>query len=96
MARLIVAEEARLDIREILFYLRREAGAKVAQEYVNAFDRATDLLAEFPGMGTPHLELGEDARTVVVKPHKIGDDVIILLRVVHGRRNITIDLITRR
>jgi hypothetical protein len=33
MARLVVADEARRDIAEILIYLRREAGDRVARDY---------------------------------------------------------------
>ncbi len=101
MARLIVSDEARSDISAILMYFRSEAGSAVALEYSDGFDRAADLLAQFPGMGTPRPELGGDARCVMVRPyiliydHRTGDDSVTLLRVVHGRRNITIDLIRR-
>ena len=102
MARLIVSHEARSDIGEILLYLRHEAGPAVALDYSEGFERAADLLTEFPGMGTPRSELGADARSVMVKPYILiydysqGGDAVTLLRVVHGRRNITVDMIRRR
>jgi toxin ParE1/3/4 len=101
MARLIVSEEARGDISTILSYLRREAGSPVALEYSDGFGNAGDLLAQFPGMGTPRPELGTNARSVMVKPYILiydydkSEDVVTLLRVVHGRRNITAGLIRR-
>jgi plasmid stabilization system protein ParE len=102
MARLTVSFEARSDIGEVLSYLRLEAGADVALAYSDGFDKATDLLAAFPGIGTPRPEFGADARTAMVKPYILiydyneSEDSVTLLRVVHGRRNLTIDMITRR
>jgi toxin ParE1/3/4 len=101
MARLIVSDEARSDISTILGYLRREAGSPVALDYADGFGRAADLLAQFPGMGTPRAELGIGARSVMVKPYIViydydaPEEVVTILRVVHGRRNITADLIRR-
>ena len=84
MARLIVSWEAQQDIAAILAYLRGEAGVPVARQYNEAIDRTTDLLTQFPGMGTPRPELGVDARSVMVKPylliydHSSTEDVVTL------------------
>jgi toxin ParE1/3/4 len=102
MATLVVSPEAREDIRSIVAYLRDKAGAVVAQKYLAKFDKAGDLLARFPGIGTPKPSLGHEARTTVVAPYVLiyddsrSADTVTLLRVVHGRRRITIDLITRQ
>lgn len=102
MVRLIVSLQARSDIGAILTYLRTEAGPTVARNYSGGFERAGDLLTQFPGMGTPRPELGSDARSIMVKPylliydHSGEADTVTLLRVVHGRRNITLEMIVRR
>jgi toxin ParE1/3/4 len=102
MATLIVSPEAREDIRTIIAYLRGKAGPIVAQKYLAKFEKAGDLLEQFPGIGAPRPSLGHEARTTVVAPYVLiyddsrRTDTVVLLRVVHGRRHITIDLITRR
>jgi len=101
MARLIVSDQARDDISTILSYLRREAGSRVALEYADGFGKAADLLAHFPGMGSPRPELGVGARSVMVNPYILiydydkPEEVVAILRAVRGRRNITSDLIRR-
>lgn len=101
MARLIVAPEAQADINSILSYLRLTAGPVVADRYVDGFDVATERLVLFPGTGSPRSELGADARTTMVDPYlliydyHLDQDLVVVLRVVHGRRNITMDLIRR-
>jgi toxin ParE1/3/4 len=102
MARLIVSQAAQDDVRAILAFLQLNAGLDVARKYVEGFDRATDLLVDFPAIGMPRPELGPHARTTRVDPylliydHDQGHDTVTVLRVVHGRRNITVDMITRR
>jgi toxin ParE1/3/4 len=99
MARLIVSLEARADIDSILSYLRLKAGTAVADKYVDGFDAVTERLIEFPGIGSPRSDLGADARVTMIKPylliydHYRDQDLVIVLRVVHGRRKITMELI---
>jgi toxin ParE1/3/4 len=101
MARLIVSLEAQADISSILAYLRQKAGPAVADRYVDGFDAAMDRLVLFPGTGSPRPELGADARTTMVDPYiliydfHLDQDIVAVLRVVHGRRNITMELIKR-
>jgi plasmid stabilization system protein ParE len=66
MATLIVSPEARDDVREIAAYLREVAGPLVADKYPAEFDRVTDLLTLYPGIGAPKPKLGPEARTTVV------------------------------
>jgi plasmid stabilization system protein ParE len=102
MARLIVSLEAQQDVRSIVAYLRRNAGMPVADKYAVAFDEAADLLSDFPGIGTLSPELGPIARRYVISPYVLiydfdsSSDTATVLRIVHGRRNITVDLIRRR
>ena len=63
--------------------------------------QATDNLAISPGIGSPRPHLGEDTRLIVVKPYLIfydggpDSDVVHVLRILHGKRDITPDLVAR-
>lgn len=88
------------DVAEILEYLAGVAGHGTAAKYAEAFDGAFDRLSTFPGIGPPRRALGPLARIWLVLPYVIiydyGDDVVTVLRVRHVKRDITIDLISRR
>lgn len=102
MARLIVSPEAQADVSSILSYLRLKAGATVADKYADGLDAAADRLIQHPGIGPPRPQLGADARVTMIDPYLLiydyhrDRDVVVVLRVVHGRRNITMGLIRRR
>ena len=61
----------------------------------------SDLL-RFPESGPPRPALGKNVRIAIVSPYLLiydytpEDDRIILLRVLHERRNITGELVRRR
>ncbi len=52
-----------------------------------------------PGTAAPRPALGTNIRTTIVKPyliiheHERGDEELYVLRVVHGRRNITAEML---
>jgi toxin ParE1/3/4 len=102
MTRLLVTPEAEADINDILDYLHKEAGARVAVSYGHKFATLIERLVESPGIGPPRPALGPDARIGIVPPYLLiydftaPDDTLTLLRVVHGRRNITRRLMPRR
>jgi len=95
MTRLVVTPEADADASEILAYLYREAGARVAQDYNRRFQQTLQRLVARPLIGAPRRALGQDARVAIVQPYLLiysytsDDDTLTLLRVLHGRRNIT-------
>lgn len=101
MTRVIVAAEAEADIGEILAYLEREAGRRTAVAYGERFVQAIERLADFPGHGTPRPALGSNARVAIVYPYLLiydfnaAHDTATLLRVLHGKRDITERLINR-
>jgi plasmid stabilization system protein ParE len=101
MTRLVVTADAAADTTDILIYLEREAGPVVAQAYGERFRAAAMRLVDFPASGAPRPVLGDDARIVIVAPYLLiydyipGGDVVTLLRILHGRRNITRDLLRR-
>jgi plasmid stabilization system protein ParE len=112
MARVIVTEPAKQDVRDILTDLSERAGYGVASRYAADFKAAYRGLAQFPGSGPPRRALGAYARIKIVYPYviiyariKIVYPYVIIydheannatvLRVLHGRRDITIQLIKR-
>ncbi len=102
MTRLQVAAEAEGDIDDILTYLEREAGRGTALAYAERFADAIARIGEFPGHGTARPTLGPSARIAIVYPYLLiydftaEGDTAALLRVLHGKRDITERLIKRR
>lgn len=88
------------DLDQILDYLQHEAGSANAAKYGRLFDRQLDLMKRLPGAGAPRPELGVFTRIAVVSPYVIiydydtGLDEVFVLRVLHGRRNITQKLLS--
>ena len=99
MPHVIVTPRADRDIAAILDYLTRTAGARVAAKYADAIDMAIAGLEDMPGTAAPRPALGPNIRITIVKPylivheHERGDEALYVLRVVHGRRNITADIL---
>jgi toxin ParE1/3/4 len=99
MTRLVVTADAEADINEILDYLKGEAGALVAEEYGRKFHLCIERLVEFPGIGPRRPSLGADARIGIVPPYVLiydyadAEDTLTLLRIVHGKRDITRQMI---
>jgi plasmid stabilization system protein ParE len=99
MPRVIVTPRADRDIAAILDYLTETAGSRVAAKYADAIDEAVARLEDMPGTAAPRPALGPNIRITVVRPyliiheHQRGDETLHVLRVVHGRRNITADIL---
>ena len=101
MTRLVVTADAEADTSDILSYLDREAGAQVAERYAQRFRATIERLLLWPEGGAPRPQLGGTTRIAVVSPYVLiyeysrGDDTLALLRILHGRRNITDRLLRR-
>jgi toxin ParE1/3/4 len=101
MTRLIVTAEAEADTRDILAYLEREAGPLIAEKYGRRFRLTLERLLDMPGTGAPRPALGPNVRIAIVYPyiliydHAPDEDSLALLRILHGRRNISRDLLRR-
>jgi plasmid stabilization system protein ParE len=97
MAQVIVAEQAKRDLRRILSDLNERAGYRVAERYADEFKAAYRRLAHVPAGGPPRRALGPKTRIAIVLPYIViydhEDDAVTVVRVLHGRRNITRDLI---
>jgi toxin ParE1/3/4 len=95
MTRLVVTRPAEADTFEILAYLEREAGPRVAADYGRRFRQTIERLVDLPESGAPRPSLGAHTRIAVVWPYVLiydyirRDDTLHFLRILHGRRNIT-------
>ncbi|MBL6653317.1 MAG: type II toxin-antitoxin system RelE/ParE family toxin [Reyranella sp.] len=78
---------------------KRPAGP-VAVAYFERFSATFDRIATFPDSGAPRPRLGSTVRLAVVHPYVViyrrSHDGVEVMRVLHGRRNITRRLLVRR
>ncbi|MFL6803740.1 MAG: type II toxin-antitoxin system RelE/ParE family toxin [Xanthobacteraceae bacterium] len=101
MTRLVVTADAEADTRDILVYLEQQAGRPVAADYAHRFSWTIERLVSMPEIGAPWPSLGLNTRVAVVFPYILiydyarEDDTLTLLRILHGRRNISRDLLQR-
>jgi toxin ParE1/3/4 len=97
MARVVLTNPAEADVAEIAVYLTENAGLQVAERYLREFDAAYDRLEKFPATGSPRPAFGRNTRVVLVDPYVIFydylDDIVTIVRVLHGRRDITPELV---
>lgn len=89
-----VAPRAECDLDDIWYYVAQESGSiKVANRLIDSITNHFTLLAGFPNLGrSRERELGVGCRSFAVGEYVIvyclkGEDVLIL-RVVHGRRDL--------
>jgi plasmid stabilization system protein ParE len=99
MARVVITEAALADEAAILADLGVKGGYGVAEKYKTLLDRLYGLLADHPAIGPRRLLLGPRARIWIVAPYIAiyeldeSEDIVTVLRVVHGNRNITPSLL---
>jgi len=95
MARLVVSPEAAADIDDILDWLEREAGRAIALRYARRFRAAFSHLMAFPEIGARRRKLHADTRIWAVAPYVIfyrlatDTETVLVIRTLHGRRDIT-------
>jgi toxin ParE1/3/4 len=95
MTRVVVSPQARDDLLQIVIALSAVAGLETAEKWDRKIWQAIDDICQFPGSGAPRPALGDHVRIVPVPPyivlyeHVRDTDVVHLLRVLHGRRNIS-------
>ena len=97
MTRVVVTRQARHDVRQILSELHHRAGMRIAERYADSFKSIFASIREFPGIGPPRPKLGRDTRIRLLHPYIViydyAEDTATILRVLHGRRKITGDLV---
>ena len=95
MARLVVTASADADTAYIIADLGSKAGVSVAARYNADFARLYERLSDYPNSGSPRRSLGAHVRVCVVSPYVViyehieADDTVTIMRIVHGRREIT-------
>ena len=95
MARILVADSAHADAIAIFAYLGRVTGRPTLVKYLTLFENLYERLANHPTSGSPRRTLGSNIRIGVVAPYIViyrydeGDDTVRILRIVHGRRKIS-------
>ena len=93
MARLIIAPEARRDLRAIRDYIARDSPGAARRVVMRLRDLAR-LLAGAPALGRRRPELAPDLRSFVADPYVLfyrplaGATGIELARVLHGARDV--------
>jgi plasmid stabilization system protein ParE len=99
MARVLLSALATQDVREILLDLRDRGGRAVADRYGADFEGIYKSLAQFPAGGSPRRSLGSNVRVKIAYPYVLfyehSADTVTILRVLHGHRHITADLLGR-
>jgi toxin ParE1/3/4 len=94
---IVLTPRARRDLTNLYDYLEERAGPRVAQSYIDRLDALFDLLGDFPGIGAPRPELGRMIRSTGLWPYvvlyQVSDTSVHILRIVHGRRNITAEML---
>lgn len=99
MARLVVTKLAEADLAGILAGVASEAGVGTAEKYCARFESFFDRLSVYPESYPTWPSLGSHIRVGVVFPylviyrHDAAEDMIGVLRILHGRRDITRDLL---
>ena len=87
-----LTRRAQADLAELETYLEREAGARTMRRIVRQIRDHIDRLAEFPELGPVKEELGVDRRVLVARPfvviYRFRDDRAVVLRIVHGARDL--------
>jgi plasmid stabilization system protein ParE len=100
MARVVVTEAALRDEAGIVAELLTKAGYRVAEKYKVLFDRVYRLLTDHPAVGPVRPQLGSHVRIWIVAPYVLiyelseSEDVVTVLRIVHGRRKIAGSLLS--
>ena len=101
MARIVVTQSASADQSAIIQYLHAQAGLRTAIRFRALFAALYDRLADHPASGAHRAALGPDIRIGIVSPyiviyrHSENDDTVTVLRIVHGRQEITRKLLAR-
>jgi toxin ParE1/3/4 len=101
MTHLVVTADTEQDVDAIITYLEHEAGPQVAGRYGQRFRAAFTRIVNFPEAGARRSILGPEAPVSIIYPYVViydydrDNDVATLLRILHGKRNITEDLLRR-
>jgi toxin ParE1/3/4 len=84
----------------LVIFIEKPAPAS-PRAIICAFQDTIERLVDLPQSGAPRPALGRNTRIAIVQPYLLiydytrGDETLTLLRILHGRRNITRALMRR-
>ncbi len=85
------------DSKQLISNLAEVAGFVTAERYTQRIVEVLDLLGTFPEAGAPRPEFGPGVRAKVIAPYVMfyvfDDSRVDILRILHGKRRITRDLV---
>jgi toxin ParE1/3/4 len=91
---IIVSDEADNDLMLIFSYLHQQS-PQAAETIASEVDRCFQNMSSFPFSGSPRPDLGHGIRSALAPPYvvfyAVRSDHIIVLRVLHGSRNIRVE-----
>ena len=99
MARVVITAPADADAVEILARIAKEAGIESLRKFNERFEALYDRLADHPESCKTRPELGRYVRVGVVSPYLViyrhvkRDEIVSVIRIVHGRRRISRELL---
>jgi len=89
--KVFVSDQADADLAQIKRYLAKRSPAAV-MSLSHEIDRTFHNLSDFPFIGRKRPTLGDDIRSISIYPYvvfyTIGADRVVIVRVLHGRRDI--------
>jgi toxin ParE1/3/4 len=101
MTKVVVSPQAEADLRELAFRIADAAGERVAQDYLGRMIAVIQKLSRVPraaGRLVPLLGVGLRCHpfgnyNIYLRHDEVGD-VLYVVRILHGRRNITKTIFT--
>ena len=91
MAKVLMAEAARGDLRDIRVYSKSAFGPIVARAYLEGLRQSFRLLADQPMAGAAEYDLGDNVRGFSYKSHRlyyrIENGHIWIIRILHHARD---------
>jgi toxin ParE1/3/4 len=88
-----ITQQALSDLEDIWCYVATEASPHAADALIDSITQRFLLLAEHPRAGRPREDLRADLRSFAVASHvilyRIQDEQAIILRIMHGSRDLT-------
>ena len=99
MTQLKVTQRAARDTDDVFDYLANVAGTRTAERHLLRIQQTIERLIDWPEAVQRRPELGRNVRLAVVAPFVViyryerEHDLLTILRVLHGRRNVTDQMI---
>ena len=92
MGKFQLSEIAAADFEAIFLFTAERFGTYQAEGYAEGLNRTFALLADFPLMGRETLELKRGIRRFAYQSHVIlyrpSDESVVIVAIVHGKRNL--------